>query len=73
MKIKVRSKMGEYLNERGIKKNWLCEQIHCEKSQMTKWCKNDNGEAVSTPSVGYLLRIKKVLNCKIEDLYEESE
>lgn len=74
MKIKVRSKLGEYLQRHGIKKTWVCEQIQCEKSQLTKWSKNDeNGYAVLTPSVGYLLRLQKVLKCRTEELFEESE
>jgi DNA-binding Xre family transcriptional regulator len=74
MKIKVRSKLDSYLKDKGIKKTWLCEQIQCEKSQLSKWCKNDeNGIASITPSVGYLLRLQKVLKCKTEDLFEESE
>jgi DNA-binding Xre family transcriptional regulator len=71
MKIRVRSKMDEYLNKRGIKKVWLSEQIKCGTSQISRWCKNgENGEAISTPSVGYLLLLQKVLECEIEDLYE---
>lgn len=72
MKIRVRSNFGEYLKSRGIKKVWLAEQIGADNSQLNRWCKNDNkGEAFSTPSVGYVLRIKKVLGCQLEDIYEE--
>jgi DNA-binding Xre family transcriptional regulator len=74
MKIKVRSKLDSYLKQKGIKKTWLSEQIECEKSQLSKWCKNDkDGFATITPSVGYLLRIQRVLHCKTEDIFEESE
>jgi DNA-binding Xre family transcriptional regulator len=73
MKIKVRSKLDDYLKERGIKKKWLSEQIQCERSQLTNWCKNNEHGAISTPSVGYLLRLQKILDCKTEDLFEESE
>ncbi|MFS1518519.1 helix-turn-helix domain-containing protein [Bacillus sp. SCS-151] len=71
MKIKVRSKFDEFLDKRGIKKAWLCDQVGCDRSQLSRWCQNDNnGVAISTPSVGYILKINKVLNCNLEDLYE---
>lgn len=60
------------MRRRGIKKIWLAEQIGADSSQLNRWCKNDsNGEAFSTPSVGYVLRIKKTLGCRLEDIYEE--
>lgn len=72
MRIKVRSKLGDYLYERGIKKNWFAKQIGSDNTQVTRWCQNDNnGMAVSTPSVGYLLRMTRVLGCEVTDIYEE--
>jgi DNA-binding Xre family transcriptional regulator len=71
MKIKVRSKLGEYLDQRGIMKKWLADQVGADEAQVNRWCKNKDGVAVSTPSVGYLLRIKRTLGCKLEEIYEE--
>ena len=72
LKIKVASKLDDYLKSRGIMKKWLAEQIECDVSQISKWCKNDkNGIATSTPSVGYLLRMKKVLDCELNEIFEE--
>ncbi len=72
MKIKVTSKLDAYLKQRGIMKKWLADQIGCDVSQISKWCKNDkNGIATSTPFVGYLLRMQKVLCCELNELFEE--
>lgn len=73
MKIKVKSKLGDYLSERGIQKKWVAEQIGASQSQLTRWCKNKNGIATSIPSIAYLIRLIKLLDCKIEELYEEVE
>ncbi|MGD6876794.1 helix-turn-helix domain-containing protein [Bacillus infantis] len=70
-RIKVRSKLGDYLKARGLPKNWLAEQLVCDKSQVNRWCNNKNGEAIGTPSVAYLLMILKILGCRLEDIYEE--
>lgn len=73
MKIKVHSKLGNYLDKRGIKRSWLAEQLGATKTQVTNWCKNVDELAFSTPSVGFLLKIEKVLNCSINDLWELKE
>ncbi|WP_169801150.1 helix-turn-helix domain-containing protein [Halalkalibacter krulwichiae] len=64
--------MGIYLKSKGISKTWLAEQIEAERSQVSNWCKNIDGVAKSTPSVGYLIRIMNVLNVHdIAELFEE--
>ena len=71
MKVKVRSKINDYLNSRGTTKVWLAEQMELKRSQIQNWsANNENGEAKMQPSIGYVLKMAKVLNCKVEDLYE---
>lgn len=72
MKIKVKSKFGEYLDERGISQTYIAKKIKVTNAMVNKWCKNDkNGQAVSTPSTGYMLRLENLLNCTVSDLFEE--
>ncbi|WP_217226955.1 helix-turn-helix transcriptional regulator [Desertibacillus haloalkaliphilus] len=72
MKIKVRSKLGELLDERMVNKSELARSINATPKQLYAWCSNkEDGQAKSTPSVGYLLRLKKVLGVDIEDMFEE--
>lgn len=74
MKVKVRSKFDEYLKERGISQTFVANKVKATNAMVNKWCKNDEkGVAVSTPSIGYVLRIEKLLDCRIGDLYEEIE
>lgn len=71
LKIKVKSKIDSYLQIRGTSKAWLARKIGATPAQINNWCKNDEeGNAVSQPSVGYVLRMLKVLNCDIHDLWE---
>lgn len=72
MKLKVVTKLADYLNSRGIKQSWLAKEIGAEKTQVSNWCKNDKktGYAKSTPSIGYVILILDVLNCNINDLWE---
>jgi hypothetical protein len=74
MKTRVRSKIDDYLQSRGTSKAWLSRQIGATPAQVNNWCKNDkNGYAVSQPSVGYVLRMIKVLDCSIYDLWDQIE
>lgn len=71
MKVKVRSKLGDYLDSRGTNKAWLAKQMGLQRSQVQNWTNNDeNGLAVIQPSIGYVLKMTKVLDCHIDDLYE---
>ena len=73
MKTKVRSNLGKIIEEKGLKLKWVSDKIGATQSQLTNWCKNDEntGYARSTPSVVYILRLQKILNVKVEEMYEE--
>ena len=71
VKVKVRSNINTYLNSRGTTKTWLADQMGLKRAQIQNWStNNENGEAKVQPSIGYVLKMAKVLNCEIEDLYE---
>ncbi|MGF6951856.1 transcriptional regulator with XRE-family HTH domain [Neobacillus sp. B4I6] len=73
LKAKVKSNLGEILENKGLRLKWVAEQIGATQAQLTNWCKNEDGFAKSTPSVLYILRLQKLLNVKIEEMYEENE
>ena len=74
LKVKVRSKIDEYLESRGTAKSWLARKIKATPAQMNNWSKNDDNEcAISQPSVGYVMRMLKELDCDINDLWELRE
>ncbi|MGJ9383254.1 helix-turn-helix transcriptional regulator [Salipaludibacillus sp. CF4.18] len=71
MKAKSKSKINEYLDSRGTSKAWLAERIGASRAQVNNWSKNENGVVVSQPSVGYVLKMIRVLGCELDDIYEE--
>lgn len=73
LKSKVESHLGEVLEKRGLRLKWVAEQINATPSQLTNWCKNEDGYAKSTPGVIYILRLQKLLNVNVEEMYEEIE
>ena len=73
MKIILESEIEGYLKSRGIMKSWLAEQLDVHNSYITKWCKNENGQAHTVPSAQYLIHMKRILNCTDEDLYKITE
>lgn len=71
LKTKVKSHLGEVLETKGLRLKWVAEQIGATQAQLTNWCKNENGYAKSTPSVVYILKLQKLLNIKVEEMFEE--
>lgn len=71
LKVKVKSHLGEILENKGLRLKWVAEQIGATQAQLTNWCKNEDGYARSTPSVLYILRLQRLLNVRIEEMYEE--
>jgi hypothetical protein len=71
LKAKVKSNLGEIIDNKGLKLKWVADNIGATQAQLTNWCKNENGYAKSTPSVLYILRLEKLLEVRIEEMYEE--
>lgn len=69
--MKIKSNLGKILEERGLKLKWVSEQIGATQSQLTNWCKNENGFAKSTPNIFYILRLQKLLNIGVDEMFEE--
>ncbi|QJT70472.1 hypothetical protein [Microcystis phage MaeS] len=78
MKIRVKSKLDNYLEEMKekhgieISKAWLSREIGVDPSQLYRWTKSvDKDNYVTTiPSVAYALLLAQTLNCTVEDLFE---
>lgn len=74
LKSKVKSNLGDILEDKGLRLKWVADKIGATQAQITNWCKNDeDGNAKSTPSVLYILRLQKLLNVKVEDMFEEND
>ena len=64
----VKNRLKEILDERGIKQNWLAEQVGITKQTMSNLIKNR-----FTTSMDIAFRISKVLNMEITDIFYEEE
>lgn len=60
------NRIDEILEERGIKKIWLAEQLDVGTSAVSKWCSNKG-----QPRVEMLFRIAKVLGVGVCELLVE--
>ena len=64
----VKNRLKEILDERGIKQNWLAEQVGITKQTMSNLIKNR-----FTTSMDIAFRIAKVLNMELTDIFYDEE
>ncbi|KRD90818.1 DNA-binding protein [Bacillus sp. Root147] len=64
----MKSKIGEIIDERGYKKKYVAEKMDITQSQLSNWI---SGRAY--PPMDKAFKLAKVLNVKVDDLYEEIE
>lgn len=58
----------EFRESKGITQKWLASQIGVSSEHLSKWERQK-----SYPTAPFLLKMCKILNCRVEDLYEEIE
>ncbi|MFS0864144.1 helix-turn-helix transcriptional regulator [Fredinandcohnia sp. 179-A 10B2 NHS] len=62
----MKCRLGEILDERGIKRKWVAEQIGVSQKQVSNWiaCR-------SYPTVEKAFAIAELLGVKVDDLYKK--
>lgn len=71
MKAKIRSNLGTVLDSKGLKNKWVAEKIEATESQIANWSKNQkDGQVKSTPHVGYVLKLEKLLDVRVGEMFE---
>ncbi len=63
---RIKIKLAELIEERGISKNKLAHRAEMQRTQINQYCKNQ----VTRLDTAVLARICSALNCRIEDLLE---
>jgi len=66
--LTVKNRLKVILDERGIKQNWLAEQVGITKQTMSNLIKNRY-----TTSMDIAFKIAKVLSMEITDIFFEEE
>lgn len=61
----VKNRLKEIMDERGLKQTWLAEQVGIDRSTLSSVISNKKGTNLETG-----MRIAKVLNLKMEDIFE---
>ncbi|MED3974639.1 helix-turn-helix transcriptional regulator [Priestia megaterium] len=71
--MKLHSKFDEVVKRKGIKKKFIVDELGISKTTMSLWSNDANGEAKTSPNVFLVLKVAKLLDCKVEDLFEIKE
>lgn len=63
---KIRIKLAELIDERGISKNKLAHRAEMQRTQLNQYYNNE----ITRLDTAVLARLCSALNCRIEDLLE---
>lgn len=63
----MRSKIGELISERGLKRKYIAEQLGVTNEMVSRWVV---GKAY--PRLDKAFKLAKILGVKVDDLYEEN-
>ena len=63
---KIKIKLNEMIQKRGISKNKLSQRAEMQRTQINRYCKNE----ITRLDTDVLARLCTVLDCKIEELLE---
>jgi putative transcriptional regulator len=62
----MKSRIGYWIEERGYMKKYIAKQLNVSQNQISNWI---NGR--SSPTIEKAFKLAKLLDCKVDDLYEE--
>jgi DNA-binding XRE family transcriptional regulator len=64
----IKNRLKEILDERGIKQKWLAEKANVKENTLSGIINNK-----TITSVDIAIRIAKVLNMAVEDIFQEND
>ena len=71
--MKLYSKVDEAIKRKGYLKSFVAKEIGVSNTTMSLWSKPKGGEAKTAPNVFVVLKLAKLLDCNVEDLFEIRE
>ncbi|MED1419001.1 helix-turn-helix transcriptional regulator [Bacillus smithii] len=64
----MKSRIGELIDEAGYKKKYIAKELNVSPTQLSNWISGR-----SYPTIEKAFKLAKLLNKKVDDLYEEEE
>lgn len=64
----MRCKIGEIIENKGLKKKYIAEQMGISQNQLSNWIYKR-----SYPPLDKTFKLSRLLNVSVEDLYEYNE
>lgn len=62
------SKIGELIELKGYKKKYIAKLMGITPEQLSRWISGN-----SKPTIDKAFKLAKLLECKVDDLYEEEK
>lgn len=64
----MKSRIGEWIDKRGLKNKFVASQLEVTQEMVSKWRNNK-----SYPRVDKLFKLADLLNVKVDDLYKKED
>lgn len=61
----IKMKLDELFESKGIRKNYAAKHLKVDPTTMSNWVKGR-----SYPDLNKAVKLAKILDCKVDDLYE---
>lgn len=69
--MKIRSKLHEVIEQKGFQKKFIATKIGVTPTQIGNWNNDEVTKLIkAVPSVLNAMALAKILECKVEDLFE---
>jgi putative transcriptional regulator len=62
----MKSKIGQVIEDRGLMKKYVAKKLGVSPSQISNWISGK-----SYPTLNKAFKLAKLLQCKVDDLYED--
>ena len=62
----MNNNIKEFLEKRGLKGNWVADQIGCHPSEFSNWVRGER-----RPNLPRAIKLANLLECSVEDLFPE--
>jgi len=64
----IKSNIGKLIDQSPYKREWLMKELSVSRNTLSNWCTGK-----TYPKAPEMFKLAKLINCKVDDLYDYQE